>query len=261
MTKSNYSRFSLKIQTAALFAVLIMALLVIPSGIANAERCNTDEAQLVANNWLKYIVFNKRDWAGSNTPNIDTYEEIIFNGELVGYYLDVSPNGFIVVPLIKELPPVKAYSADGRINMNETQGLPALIKEVLWDRLMTYRDTYGSLDAPQPTVGPVFLGRGHRENWERFLNDEEQFESLLNSGKLGRFIEGDTLLKSSWHQSAPYHNLCPTIGNDTCYVGCVATAAAQIMNFWNWPPFGNGSHSYTWNTQTLSADFSDPYDW
>ncbi|HPI32194.1 MAG TPA: C10 family peptidase, partial [candidate division Zixibacteria bacterium] len=62
--------------------------------------------------------------------------------------------------------------------------------------------------------------------------------------------------------------------SDTAVVGCVATAAAQIMYFWNWPPSGTGSYSYTWDgdqtcgqpagstpAQTLSANFSDAYDW
>ena len=54
-------------------------------------------------------------------------------------------------------------------------------------------------------------------------------------------------------------------------VGCVATAAAQIANFWKYPRYGTGTHSYTWNgdqscggstsSQTLSATYTDAYDW
>jgi len=56
------------------------------------------------------------------------------------------------------------------------------------------------------------------------------------------------------------------------FVGCVATAAAQIMKYWNWPAYGIASTSYLWDGDNscdsipvggglLSADFSDPYDW
>ena len=45
--------------------------------------------------------------------------------------------------------------------------------------------------------------------------------------------------------------------------GCVATATAQVMNYHQWPPVGNGSHSYICylnhnyaNPIELSADFS-----
>jgi hypothetical protein len=55
-------------------------------------------------------------------------------------------------------------------------------------------------------------------------------------------------------------------------VGCVATAASQILKFWEWPAEGFGSHQYTWSgdnscggaptgPQVLSVDFSDPYNW
>lgn len=71
-----------------------------------------------------------------------------------------------------------------------------------------------------------------------------------------------------WNQGEPFWNLCPldSDGNRS-YTGCVATAAAQIMRYWNHPTQGNGSHSYRWTksngtTKTLSANFGDTtYDW
>jgi hypothetical protein len=57
-----------------------------------------------------------------------------------------------------------------------------------------------------------------------------------------------------------------------CLVGCVGTAAAQILNYWQWPPHGRFSHSYWWPGDVfcgdtsipgefLIADFRDAYDW
>ena len=80
------------------------------------------------------------------------------------------------------------------------------------------------------------------------------------------------LMTTIWNQDWPYNLLCPTysdnVGNTSRAVtGCVATAAAQIMNYHQWPPVGTGSHSYVCNvnnmTETeLSADFSQStYRW
>ncbi len=85
------------------------------------------------------------------------------------------------------------------------------------------------------------------------------------------------LLTTQWSQGQPYNNYCPAsdYGNadDNAYyggravTGCVATATAQIMKYYNWPPTGTGSHSYTCDveggsTQTLSANFGQTtYDW
>ncbi len=65
-----------------------------------------------------------------------------------------------------------------------------------------------------------------------------------------------------WGQDEPYNNLCPILNGDRCVTGCVATAATQIMYHYQYPVKGKGSHSYTWNGQTLSANFgSTTYNW
>ena len=75
------------------------------------------------------------------------------------------------------------------------------------------------------------------------------------------------LLSTTWDQGAPYNNLCPGTGNNKAAVGCVATAMAQLMKYYNWPTTGTGSHSYngnngTYNYGTLSANFgATTYDW
>ena len=80
------------------------------------------------------------------------------------------------------------------------------------------------------------------------------------------------LLTTRWDQGEPYNNYCPTFdtpngGTSRAVTGCVATATAQIMNYYKWPAVGRGSHSYTCNvndvTQTvLSADYSQSvYRW
>ena len=75
------------------------------------------------------------------------------------------------------------------------------------------------------------------------------------------------LLSTTWDQDAPYNNLCPGTGTNKAYVGCVATAMAQLMKYYNWPTTGTGSNSYycndgTYNYGTLSANFgATTYNW
>ena len=83
-----------------------------------------------------------------------------------------------------------------------------------------------------------------------------------NSTRQNRAVVVDALLATQWNQDAPYNNLCPMIGSNRTVTGCVATAMAQIMKYHGYPSRGIGSHSYTWNGQTLSADFQNTnYDW
>ncbi len=67
------------------------------------------------------------------------------------------------------------------------------------------------------------------------------------------------LLQTRWNQSPYYNSLCPG-GSVT---GCVATATAQIMKYWNYPSSGSGFHSYNHSSYgTLSANFGGTtYQW
>lgn len=70
------------------------------------------------------------------------------------------------------------------------------------------------------------------------------------------------LVKTKWNQNAPFNDLCPLDNGKRSVTGCVATALAQIMNYHQWPDKGSGSKSYTWNSETLSLDYSTiTYDW
>lgn len=72
-----------------------------------------------------------------------------------------------------------------------------------------------------------------------------------------------------WNQNDPYNRLCPVMEADGetvhCATGCVATATAQVMKYYEWPKQGTGSHHYVSNGSVpveLEADFSQSfYDW
>lgn len=72
------------------------------------------------------------------------------------------------------------------------------------------------------------------------------------------------LVGTWWDQGSPYNNFCPLSSGRSTYTGCVATAMAQIMKYHNWPDKAgdNASFSYSWNGETISADFSNfEFDW
>ena len=77
------------------------------------------------------------------------------------------------------------------------------------------------------------------------------------------------LLRTKWNQNAPFNNLCPADPagpGGHCYTGCNATAMAQILNYWEYPIHGNGSHTYTPYSHpeygSQSANYGNTtYDW
>ena len=45
----------------------------------------------------------------------------------------------------------------------------------------------------------------------------------------------EPLIKTQWYQKEPYNKYTYMIGDDHSLTGCVATAMAQVMNYWQWP--------------------------
>lgn len=54
----------------------------------------------------------------------------------------------------------------------------------------------------------------------------------------------EPMIKTYWDQGAPYNNKCPMLNAQRTYTGCVATAMAQVMKYFNYPAVGQNSISY-----------------
>lgn len=98
-----------------------------------------------------------------------------------------------------------------------------------------------------------------KEDWEQLINGK------VSNNILSKKITVSPLIQTKWDQSPYYNALCPYDYNsgERTVTGCVATAMAQVMKFWNYPATGTGSHSYNHsNYGTLSANFgSTSYNW
>lgn len=74
----------------------------------------------------------------------------------------------------------------------------------------------------------------------------------------------EPLVKTRWDQGTPFNNLCPIVEGQRSVTGCVATAMAQVMNYWKYPLQGQGSITYRPEKleRDLTMDFSEvTFDW
>ena len=251
----------------------ITIILVLFTSTAWAELANSDEMDMVCRNWVNHIVEQTGDWAGATRPEIIETRDIYEDGMLLGRYYALSSGGNIIVPVLKEMPPVKAYSEEYYLDIDEPDGFAKLIREVLKERMDLFIELYGSLDVVQDSKEPIFP-TNNRTLWNRYAVPEADYaRRAADKSEEQDLISGGPLLTTAWHQGAPYNDYCPTgYDNDICVVGCVATAAAQIMWYHQWPSAGQGDKTYWWNgddscddtpvnAQYLSADFSDDYEY
>lgn len=73
----------------------------------------------------------------------------------------------------------------------------------------------------------------------------------------------EPLLTTVWNQSTPFNNNCPLDGDRHAPTGCLATALAQIMNYWKYPSEPTGSITYTDSYgRRRSCNFDGkPFEW
>ncbi|MBU0982299.1 MAG: C10 family peptidase [candidate division Zixibacteria bacterium] len=252
--------------------LLIVLVLIIGARSLQAETANVAEMEQVCRNFIAQTTYQKGSWNGDPSPVITRSDEILDGSRLLARYYTISSGGFVLVPTLKEMTPVKAYSEISVLDDLQEGGFLALVRETLAKRYDLYERINGSLDAPQPSSGDVLFARGHRKTWDLMALPDDQFIQELSGTAKAPASQGGPLLTTSWHQHEPYNNLCPMGDGDRCVVGCVATATAQILRYWNWPPEGIGEHTYYWDGDDscddpsptgdqLSADYMDTYDW
>lgn len=109
------------------------------------------------------------------------------------------------------------------------------------------------------------------DNISHWLKSYSSYVKNFREGKVSaKKIEYTTatpvvqpLLTTKWNQKEPYNSLCPGDNyHGICPTGCVATAMAQIMNYWEWPTTGQGEHSYRNDFRIETVDFSKSnYEW
>ncbi len=160
-------------------------------------------------------------------------------------YLYVGSEGFVIVAADDCVRPVLAYGHA----VWPADELPAQI----YDWLSDYND-----EIVQRRQQKVEASEATRAEWTELLADTPSPSPLYS-------VVVSPMIATTWNQSPYYNTLCPydNAGGYRCVTGCVATATAQVMKYWNHPVQGTGSHSYVDGSHgTLSANFgTTTYQW
>ena len=169
------------------------------------------------------------------------------------YVFASGEGGFVIVSGDDCVVPILGWSATsvfdgGELPSNVRQWLGGYEAEIgYWRRREAAMGGLRARDAENATAA----------QWERLLAGERPVEPLATSVS--------PLLSTTWNQSPYYNAYCPYDSDysERAVTGCVATATAQIMKYWNHPSTGYGSHTYvdaTYGTQ--SANFgTTTYQW
>lgn len=68
-------------------------------------------------------------------------------------------------------------------------------------------------------------------------------------------------IKTYWNQDTPFNNLCPQINGSAAPTGCIATAMAQIMKYYQYPATSKGTGIYSVTTYKDKDDKKGTTKW
>ena len=203
--------------------IILVALLVL-AGRASALPVTAGKAMSVAQIFWTELTGTKAD-----PQFVDRTAEWDYSA----IYLFTRPlGGFVMVAADDAARPILGYSPTSSID-------PDALPEPLAEWLTTYQL---QIDAARNSGAKA--SANHADEWQR-----------LTSGRIEPMAKDGVgpLLTTLWDQVAPYNDLCP----QGAVTGCAATAQAQMMKYWNFPPFGRGAHSYNApNYGMQAADFA-----
>jgi hypothetical protein len=91
--------------------------------------------------------------------------------------------------------------------------------------------------------------------YEDYIGWTNLLEKRLNPSKTASSV---VLVRTKWDQGQPnkpsYNKFCPKVNGKYCYTGCVATAMAQIIRYWECPAQPEGIVSHSWRGTTLEIN-------
>ena len=189
-----------------------------------AERVSQEDAALVANNFMN--VGNTVSGVQKAPAKKMVLKKAATTSENQYYvYENANGEGWVMVAANDVVSPILAYSNTGTFR---TDNQPVNVRTWLgkYDKFITKIEADGAAQDEEVAAEWSALKKGVRK-------------------AKGDAIVGP-LVKTTWDQDDPYWTLTPngsgSIGK--AYTGCVATAMAQVMNYWQWPKQGTGSHTY-----------------
>ena len=141
------------------------------------------------------------------------------------YAFNIDGGGFVIASGDQRTLPVLGYSTTGSIDWSRMpENMRSWLKH--YDEAIATLGNRTDFEDGEQTVTPSY---------------GQATTTAQPSRRAGR-VAVEPLVKTHWDQGEPYWNQVPTYqGADPsllgkqCYVGCVATAMAQVMNYWQWP--------------------------
>lgn len=222
-----------------ILSTILLASVVSPIKNASADNIDKTKARQVAAYFMASQFGNKAITAES-MDQVYEFRNNVLDIATLYVFNTADKRGFVIVAGSDWADPIVAYSTEGAFDPNN------IPPNMMWwlnsqSEPIAYAQN-AQLEAPRQSV----------DAWQ-----ELEEERLPYFGQDSKAIT--RLLTSKWNQEPLYNNWCPSDAGGRCVTGCVATAMAQIIYYWQFPRTGKMSKIYINNGQTLEVNFAEQY--
>ena len=248
-----------------LFVSVLLALLAAP---APARILSQGEIETAAANFVAFDDLARELLPGRTVASVKPRDAL--------WIVDLDPAGYIVMSGSDAAEPVVAFGPNKMVEIDPEEPLYTLLG-------MASAFSEAAENPPVPTAG----AEGEEEPDEiaeaAKLRRSRRWESFLKGADGPQFAATSTnyivrpLMPQHWNQWQPYNDYCPRVTETKdgygvyrrrAATGCVATAFAQVMGFYQWPvrmdrvlTYNNSCSSCYTNRIGYRFDGSVPLDW
>ena len=246
------------------------------SSQVQATSTNAAQARIIVQQWLKTNPSPLSETMSVQISSVTAY----FGADSTPLYYVVAlrPAGYVIVSAEDRIEPIIAFAPHGVYVASTQHPLVTMLSRDLPSRMTLVKTMSASLSAASPSYTRADADKASRK-WSKLQGAStslilQQGISALND------VRVDPLTKTTWSQQtagdlgqkACYNYYTPpyTAGNLNNYpAGCVATALAQLLYFWQYPQIGVGTNSFTISVDGVNKSVSlrggdglgGPYQW
>ncbi|PWU09019.1 MAG: hypothetical protein C5B50_28115 [Verrucomicrobia bacterium] len=240
--------------------LITAALLLLATGSPSLASPRTEaNVRKAVETWVRGVTADKR--AAAVVEEMKPYSQ---NGTNAAYIVRLKGGGYCLAGADSLVLPVYWYSPKGAYDP-KNPGCKFILHEIA-DRLSYVQALQAKGDLALKQQKAALDERAVQ--WDALAAGQTITTSATSSTLLTKSAPGMLVLPLTcqWGQDYPFNDYCPELPGwgpngtpGSTLVGCVATAMAQVMDYWKWPNTGAGPPaSVTYNYRGTSGTFSAP---
>ena len=242
--------------------VVFLVVLQLLCGSLWARPMTGEQAKKAVRGWLKASTRPLSTTVGGKIGDVEIFADK--DGEASYYVVYLEPAGFVVVPADDLVEPIICFANDGTYDSSDDNPLGALVSSDVPGRVARAKELERDNVSKQLMKVNALQQRAFKakDKWDELSAAGEAMEALEVTTVTEVWVA--PLVQSKWGQSnvecysnteSCYNYYTPPgpVGSSTNYpCGCVATATAQLMRYYEYPS------SYTWSNMPLEPLIGTP---